>query len=58
MEIYPWTWALAALVNILLLAFAVWIVWTLVASIRGVHEELTRIRRVMEASEGRVGGAP
>lgn len=58
MEIFPWVWALAALVNIVMLAFAVWVVWVLVTSIRGVHEELIRIRRVMKDSGGRVGGVP
>lgn len=46
MEMIPWAFVLLASVfNLALIAVAVWFAWVLVSSMRGMHQELTRIRQ-------------
>ena len=59
METIPWgLFVFASVFNVALIAVAVWFGWVLVSSMRGIHEELTRIRRhlVSRQDEGRSGG--
>lgn len=39
-----WMWLVWALISVLVWGFALWLAWTVVSSIRGIHVELTRIR--------------
>ena len=46
MEAFPWGFLVfASVINVALIAVAVWFAWIMVSSIRGIHQELTRIRR-------------
>lgn len=46
MEAFPWGFFLfASVINVALIAVAFWFAWVMVSSIRGIHQELTRIRR-------------
>ncbi|MGK7312700.1 MAG: hypothetical protein ACN0LA_10735 [Candidatus Longimicrobiales bacterium M2_2A_002] len=46
MEAFPWGFfVFASVINVALIAVAVWFAWIMVSSIRGIHQELTRIRR-------------
>lgn len=50
MEMIPWSFVvLASLFNLALIAIAVWFVWVLASSLRGIHQELTRIRQHLVA---------
>ena len=58
MEMIPWAFILfASLFNVVLIAVAVWFAWVLVSSMRGIHQELTRIRQhlVSPQDESRLG---
>lgn len=46
MEMIPWGFVVfASVFNLALIAIAVWFAWVLVSSMRGIHQELTRIRQ-------------
>lgn len=46
MELVPWGFfVFASVLNVALIGIAIWFAWVLVTSIRGIHEELTRIRQ-------------
>ena len=45
MELIPWAFVVfASVLNVVLIAVAIWFAWVLVSSMRGIHQELTRIR--------------
>lgn len=46
MEMIPWAFIVfASLFNLVLIAVAIWFAWVLVSSMRGIHQELSRIRQ-------------
>lgn len=50
MEMIPWVFiVLASIFNVALIAIGVWFAWVLVSSMRGIHQELTRIREHLAA---------
>ncbi len=52
MEMIPWGFfVFASLFNLVLIAIAVWFVWVVVSSLRGIHQELTRIRQHLASRE-------
>lgn len=46
MEMVPWVFILiGSLFNIVLVAVGLWFAWVMVTSVRGIHQELRRIRQ-------------
>lgn len=50
MEPLPWLWfGLSAALGILFWGFLLWLAWLLVTSVKGVHTELTQIRKLLQS---------
>jgi hypothetical protein len=51
----PWLFYVPAVIGALVWIIIVWLAWVLVKSVRGIHDELERIRHLVEESEFRLG---
>lgn len=52
MDMVPWAFILfASLFNLVLVAVGLWFAWILVSSLRGIHQEMTRIRQHLVGQE-------
>jgi hypothetical protein len=50
MEPLPWLWfGLSAVFGLLFWVFLLWLAWVLATSVKGMREELERIRKLLEA---------
>ena len=53
MEMMPWGFFIfASLFNLVLIGVAIWFAWVVVSSLRGIHQELTRIRQQLVSRQG------
>ncbi|HSH45728.1 MAG TPA: hypothetical protein VK966_07725 [Longimicrobiales bacterium] len=58
MELVPWVFILVgALLNLVLIVVGLWFAWVMVTSVRGIHQELKRIRQHL-AEPGRAVPGP
>lgn len=49
MNWFPWVWMpIWGLIALAFWGFLLWLAWTLVNSVRGIHEELGRIREILK----------
>lgn len=55
----PWIWApLWGLLAIVFWAFLLWLAWSVVSAVRGMHEEITAIRRILDERLPGPSGSP